>query len=138
MPKQPKKRLIIRFPKIKFKSYIFPLLLLLLLPVLVLGVGQKKNTRNYASTTYTVLIQHFAVSPTNLTVHAGDTVIWINKDIEGHSMVSDSHLWSSPLLKEGDRFSFTFTAPGTYTYYCSSHKSSMHDYTITVLPVDAP
>ena len=70
-----------------------------------------------------VNINNFAFSPKELTVAVGTTVTWINKDEEPHTVTNAGSppAFKSAALDEGDKFSFTFTKPGTYRYFCSVH-----------------
>ena len=71
-----------------------------------------------------VRIINMAFSPATLTVTAGTTVTWVNRDADAHSVESrDKGFTSSPLLNTGDKYSYTFTTPGTYAYYCAVHAS---------------
>ena len=61
-------------------------------------------------------------SPANLTVKVGKTVTWVNKDTVTHTVTSDgSSLFDSGFMPTGATFQFTFTAAGTYPYYCTVH-----------------
>ncbi|MEE9164177.1 MAG: plastocyanin/azurin family copper-binding protein [Thermoplasmata archaeon] len=60
-------------------------------------------------------------SPGTLTVAAGTTITWVNQDIVIHTVTSDVGLFDSGSMLPGDRFSFTFTTPGTFTYGCIPH-----------------
>jgi plastocyanin len=84
-----------------------------------------------------VTIQNFAFTPQTLTVKAGTTVTWTNKDSVQHNIVSTksiaastatTSLYNSGLLGQGQTFSFTFSKPGTYFYECSIHATqpAMH------------
>jgi plastocyanin len=70
-----------------------------------------------------VVIDNFSFGPNALTVTAGTTVTWTNKDDEPHTVVSDADkpLFKSGALDTDDSFSFTFDKPGTYKYFCSIH-----------------
>ena len=72
----------------------------------------------------------------NIEIKAGTTVTWTNVSSIAHTVVSgisptpdgkfDSTKTSVPLLAAGNQgtasqFSFTFTTPGTYPYFCSLH-----------------
>lgn len=63
-------------------------------------------------------------SPTRLTIGAGDTVIWTNRDASAHTVTSDTRAFRSGSLSPGARFSRTFTRAGTFYYYCEFHGSS--------------
>jgi plastocyanin len=68
-----------------------------------------------------VKIGNFTFAPQRITVKAGTTVIWINEDDIPHTVASSSKLFKSKALDSEDKFSFTFTTPGIYEYFCSLH-----------------
>ena len=68
-----------------------------------------------------VTIHNFAFGPQVVTVKAGTTVHWTNNDTEAHTVTSDTGAFKSPVLQPGAGYSFTFTKPGTYSYYCTIH-----------------
>jgi len=57
-------------------------------------------------------------------VKAGTTVIWLNDDEIFHSITADKKEsgFDAPLDGKGKSFSFTFTQPGIYSYYCDRHE----------------
>ena len=73
--------------------------------------------------TVEIKIDNFSFSPATLAVAAGTTVTWINRDDIPHTVVSsdDPRVFKSKALDTDDRFSFTFTKAGTYSYFCSVH-----------------
>lgn len=68
-----------------------------------------------------VQIDQFTFAPQQVTVKAGTTVTWINDDDVPHTVASSTKLFKSKTLDTKDRFSFMFTTPGTYEYFCSLH-----------------
>lgn len=68
-----------------------------------------------------VTIDNFTFSPAELTVAAGTTVTWTNADDIPHTVVSNDKVFRSKPLDTDDHFSFTFTSPGDYPYFCSIH-----------------
>lgn len=68
-----------------------------------------------------VSIDNFSFAPQDLTVKAGTTVTWVNQDDVPHTVVSNDKKFKSKALDTDDKFSFTFTDPGTYEYFCSVH-----------------
>src|SRR5207247_1116284 len=66
-----------------------------------------------------VMIMQYAFSPATITVHAGDTITWTNHDEAAHDVTAAG--FHSPLLNTNQSWTFTFTAAGTYPYYCSVH-----------------
>jgi len=67
-----------------------------------------------------VKIDNFTFGPQKLTVKVGDTVTWTNEDDIPHTVISIGH-YRSQALDTGDKFTFTFTAPGTFQYFCGLH-----------------
>lgn len=97
---------------------------------LVLGIGwtpmgQKSLVTNAQQNTSTseVKIDNFSFSPAVLTVPAGTTVTWTNRDDIPHTVVSsdDPKAFKSKVLDTDEKFAFTFSKPGTYPYFCSVH-----------------
>jgi plastocyanin len=68
-----------------------------------------------------ISIDNFAFAPATLTVHAGSTVTWTNKDEEPHTVVANDGSFHSPGMGSQATFSYTFTKPGTFEYVCSIH-----------------
>ena len=72
-----------------------------------------------------VNIDQFTFYPQRITVKAGTTVTWTNEDDVPHTVASSSKVFKSKALDTAGKFSFTFTTPGTYDYFCSLQ--STHD-----------
>lgn len=69
-----------------------------------------------------VKIFNYKFDPEVLTVPAGTTVTWTNKDEVPHSVVSsDKRFTQSGGLDTGDTYSYTFKDAGSYEYFCSLH-----------------
>ena len=61
--------------------------------------------------------------PNIMTVPVGTKVTWVNKEGEEHSVTSTkAGLFDGSLAPYGS-WSYTFTEPGTYDYYCGPHSS---------------
>jgi plastocyanin len=68
-----------------------------------------------------VVIKDFMFTPNSITVKAGSTVNWVNRDDEPHSVVSETGLFRSGAVDTGEEFAFKFDKPGTYHFSCSIH-----------------
>jgi plastocyanin len=69
-----------------------------------------------------IKIDNFNFGPMTLTVAAGTTVTWTNNDDVPHTVVSeDKTTFKSKALDTGEHFSYTFSKPGKYPYFCSVH-----------------
>jgi plastocyanin len=67
-------------------------------------------------------------TPYAVTIHAGDTVKWVNTDEDDHSVVSDDAFNSTDnkgtnqiLPADGGTLKLRFKHPGTFVYYCRFH-----------------
>jgi plastocyanin len=74
-----------------------------------------------ASATRNVKIDNFTFGPAEVTIPVGTTVIWANHDDIPHTVVSTDKAFKSKVLDTDEKFSFTFSTPGTFPYFCSIH-----------------
>ena len=78
-------------------------------------------------------------APKTVTIHAGDTVEWVNSSGAVHTVTDDPALaatakdsslpagavaFNSGFLKSGQTYRHQFTVPGQYRYFCILHESS--------------
>src|ERR1700730_724005 len=68
-----------------------------------------------------VNIDNFAFTPKVLTVKAGTTIVFRNRDDIPHSVVGSMGEFHSKALDTDDSFSFAFAQAGTYPYSCGLH-----------------
>ena len=68
-----------------------------------------------------VEIARLAFGTKELTVPAGTTVRWVNRDQVPHTSTSDDGVWESPLLTPGQTYEYTFERAGRYPYHCVPH-----------------
>lgn len=69
----------------------------------------------------TVNLKNSAFDPKTLSVSAGTTVTWTNQDSVTHTVTADDGSFDSKDLAQGAKFTFKFSKPGTYAYYCTIH-----------------
>src|ERR1700761_5492269 len=82
-----------------------------------------------------ISIDNFTFTPQTLTVKAGTTVTWTNRDDIPHGIASEDNAFSrSNALDTDASYSFKFTTPGTYKYFCYVHPHMTG--TIVVAPKD--
>jgi plastocyanin len=87
----------------------------------LVGAPLLAGSSHAAAAPNTIEISNFSFAPAQLTVPAGTTVTWVNKDEEPHTVVESDTLFKSHALDTGDKFSFTFTTPGSFKYFCTIH-----------------
>lgn len=68
-----------------------------------------------------VLIKANTFAPELITIKVGDAVTWINNETYGHDVKDDNGLFQSPKLATGEKYSYTYTKVGTFTYICGIH-----------------
>ena len=88
---------------------------------LAVGPGRLAVGAQAGTGTKEVRIDNFTFGPAELTVPAGTTVTWVNRDDIPHTVVSTDKVFKSKVLDTSDTFSFTFSAAGTFPYFCSLH-----------------
>ena len=82
------------------------------------GAGKEMPT---SSSPNQVVVENFSFQPGTLTVKAGTTVTWVNHDDEPHTVNENNKTFKSGTLDTDAKFSYKFTSPGTYSYFCSLH-----------------
>jgi plastocyanin len=70
--------------------------------------------------THTVTIEGMQFSPAVLTVHRGDQVVWVNKDLVPHTATAAKAFDSGPVAP-GGRWRLTLTHAGRYEVVCTLH-----------------
>jgi len=77
-------------------------------------------------------ISGFAFKPASITIKAGVTLTWTNKDGATHTVTSDNGAFtSSGDLATGETYQFTFMTAGTYPYHCAIHPAMKGTVTVT-------
>jgi plastocyanin len=86
------------------------------------GMGNGNGSGNNGTPgTNEVWIQGMAFSPSTITVLAGTTITWTNKDAVAHTVTSTTSLFNSGSVSGNSTYSHSFATTGTYPYKCSFH-----------------
>src|SRR6185312_7401759 len=96
----------------------------LVLPLVLASVLVLQPTRakgEPAASPLEVQVDNFTFGPATLTVPVNSTVTWVNKDDLPHTVASNDGVFKSKALDTDDKYSYTFSKPGTYAYFCSIH-----------------
>lgn len=94
------------------------------------------HTQNGGANGAFVAIMNYGFYPTTLTISKGTTVTWVNMDFVQHTVTAGTeqaptNLFDSHELSHMQGFSFTFSAPGTYMYYCDVHPGMIGTIVVT-------
>jgi amicyanin len=93
------------------------------LVLIVAGCSQSKPAAmgDARNETVKVSIDNFSYSPAEVTVAAGSTVVWMNRDDVPHTVTASDKQFNSPALDTDETFSRRFDRAGTYEYFCAVH-----------------
>src|SRR5262245_28455745 len=68
-----------------------------------------------------ITIDNFTFATKDLNIAVGTTVTWVNHDDIPHTVVEKDKSFRSKALDTDDSYSFTFTTPGVFEYFCGLH-----------------
>ena len=86
-----------------------------------------------SGTVYTVKIENNAFVDGSLSIIEDDSVTWVNRDENGHSVAADDGSWESPPLQTNESYTHAFTTAGVFPYYDPTYPNlSAMTATITV------
>jgi plastocyanin len=101
-----------------------------------MGLGATAALPALAADKVEAQIKLFQYKPKELTVKAGTMVTWTNGDQIEHSVTAggpgkQTGAFDSDFFTKDGSWSFTFTEPGTYSYFCKRHNSMTATITVT-------
>jgi len=104
---------------LRIAGVVMPVIISMLL--LVAGSSRVTASDQPSAANVAVKIDNFVFGPQAITVPVGTTVTWTNSDDIPHTAVSTDGVFKSKVMDTDEKFSYTFTKAGTYSYYCSVH-----------------
>lgn len=72
-----------------------------------------------------VVIEQMRFAPAELTVHRGDEVVWINRDLFPHTASADGHAFDSGSIAPQASWHYVARERGRFPYSCTFHPT-MH------------
>jgi plastocyanin len=81
-------------------------------------VGEAKAAK---AATHTVSIEATSFQPQTLTVKAGDSVVWVNKDPFPHTATSQTAGFDSHAIAPGKSWTYVARKKGDFAYVCMLH-----------------
>jgi plastocyanin len=94
---------------------------LALLGVLLLGSGLGAAEAGPKPATHTVTIDATSYRPKTLTVHPGDTVVWVNEDLVAHTATAKDRSFESGDIPPGKSWKYVVRSEGLFGYACDYH-----------------
>ena len=77
--------------------------------------------RAQGTKTAEIHIDNFAFTPAELTISAGTTVTWTNRDDIPHNIAEKGLSFRSKVIDTDEQFTRTFDTPGEVLYFCALH-----------------
>jgi plastocyanin len=93
----------------------------LVLAALFTSAGQAARAVPSKPRTHTVIIEGTRFQPETLTVRAGDTVVWVNKDLFPHSATASNATFNSEVIAAGASWRYVARKKGEFAYTCVFH-----------------
>ena len=87
----------------------------------MMGGAQQAPASTPVTNVTEVTIANFAYAPSTIQVKVGTTVTWTNQDSAPHTLTFKNGMKDSGWLRQGQSFSYAFTTPGPFDYYCTVH-----------------
>ncbi len=78
-----------------------------------------------------VVIRDYMFAPASISIPLGTKVTWINRDDVPHTIAETGKQFRSSALDTDERFSYTFTKPGVYHYFCTLHPQMVATISVT-------
>jgi plastocyanin len=68
-----------------------------------------------------VTIENMQFSPATLTVHRGDRIVWVNKDLFPHTVTATNKVFDSGSIAAGGSWTYVANKVGEFPYECTFH-----------------
>ena len=104
--------------------------LLLVASIISSGASISAAERQSRSHTRIVTIEGLQYNPRELTVHRGDRVVWVNKDLFPHTVTADTKAFDSGSIAANASWSYVTRKPGEYPYSCTFHPTMKGKLTV--------
>jgi plastocyanin len=73
----------------------------------------------------------FAFAPRTLTIRAGDSVAWTNRDLAPHTATDRGGAWDTGELARGASATIAFPVPGRFACFCAFHPHMTAEIVVT-------
>jgi plastocyanin len=70
---------------------------------------------------HTVVIENMQFNPAELSVHRGERIVWVNKDLFPHTVTATSHAFDSGSIAADSSWTYVAGKAGEYPYGCTFH-----------------
>jgi len=98
--------------------------------VALLGSAGAQITVAGSTSSRTVTIENMQFNPPQLSVHRGDRIVWVNKDLFPHTATADNRSFDSGSIDAGSSWSFVAGKAGKFGYSCTFHPTMKGTLTV--------
>ena len=82
------------------------------------------------TSTHTVTMENIQFNPRELTVHLGDRIVWVNKDLVPHTATANDKSFDSGSVAADASWSYVAKKKGEYPYTCTFHPTMKGKLTV--------
>jgi plastocyanin len=79
---------------------------------------------------HTVTIENMQFTPAHVSVHRGDRIVWVNKDLFPHTVTADDKAFDSGPIDAGSSWTHVAAKAGEYAYSCTLHPTMKATLTV--------
>jgi plastocyanin len=87
----------------------------------LLGPGLAVSEPPTHVATASVTIENMQFSPATVSVHRGDRIVWVNKDLFPHTVTATNKAFDSGSIAAGGSWSYVADRTGELSYGCVYH-----------------
>jgi plastocyanin len=80
--------------------------------------------------THTLSIENMQFTPAHVSVHRGDRIVWVNKDLFPHTVTADDKSFDSGPINAGGSWTYVAGKTGAYAYSCTLHPTMKATLTV--------
>jgi plastocyanin len=88
--------------------------------LLLLSCSRSAPVPEATPQTHTITIEGMGFEPPDLTVHPGDTIVWVNKDLFAHTATA-AGVFDSRQIDPGGSWRLTLQTAAELPYVCALH-----------------
>jgi plastocyanin len=88
------------------------------------------DTQAPAAAAHTVVIENMQFNPPQLTVHPGDRIVWVNKDLFPHTVTADGKVFDSGSIAADASWGYLAAKKGSFAYNCTFHPTMQGRITV--------
>ena len=89
-----------------------------------------ESTAHAKPAVHVITIEGMQFQPAALTVHRGDRITWMNKDLFPHTATAPKGTFDSTSIPAGGSWSFVAGESGTFAYSCGFHPTMKATLTV--------